>query len=119
MLLLGFSLHINVFVELIYKFEPIFCTTTTIFFYFCEFGRLGSGGGAFERAGIAGNSLGFLGILLEPLFGACRFGNGGGAPNGAGCCGIRLVCGMAGADRVAIVRVGLDVFDEVGATSKS
>lgn len=95
--------------------------TRTQWIHFCEFGRFGSGGGAFDLAGIAGNSFGFLGILFGALFGACRFGNGGGAPIVfvACVCGIRLVCGIAGADRIAMFRLGLDVFDALGATSKS
>lgn len=91
-------------------------------FYFCEFGRLGSGGGAFDRAGMAGSSAGFRAPLPFPLplLGACRFGSGGGAPMAAdGCCGKRAVCGMAGSARDAAVRLGLDVFVVVGATSRS
>lgn len=96
-----------------------------VFYYFCEFGRLGRGGGAFDRAGMAGRSAGFRPPfpfpLPLPLLGACRLGSGGGAPIpvAVGCGGIRVVCGMAGAARDTTLRLGLDVFAMVGATSRS
>lgn len=85
-----------------------------VFFYICEFGRAGKGGGAPDRVGTLGNS---------PAFGApfgagfCRRGSGGGVAMAFGTGG----CGRPGGDgavRVA-TRLGLAEFDLFGFTSKS
>lgn len=80
--------------------------------YICEFGRAGNGGGAPDRAGIFGNS---LGAVLFGLVAFCRFGNGGGIPTATGACG----CGLLDDGGDGAFLLGLDVFDLFGFTSKS